>query len=192
MNSNQWKLTDHGEHYAYGCRYEIETITIHPDTSQPVSAAVAFTFDKEYAEQIMREHANEQQFAGPARPTKTLADLGLAGLSDHIFQFIISRSDNSRPAAYKAAYMAALAARADLAGEPFRLLTGQPSCGCDPEGPCVYHRNEHPFVPGDHRECGPDCAITGDKCCGGVVVCDTCVKELDTEADHLWPEGAVS
>jgi hypothetical protein len=32
----------------------------------------------------------------------------------------------------------------------------------------------HPNVAGDHRECGPDCVVTGDLCCGGKGTCSEC------------------
>lgn len=189
MPENDWKLIDHGEFHPFA-RYTIETLLEHPtDTNRVATCTVATCYQKEYADQIMREHAIEQQFSRPAGPTKTLAGLKLAGLSDHIFHFIISRSGIGRTTAYMASYMAALAVRAAVTGEAFRLTEGNSpisdaACACDAEAPCVYHRNEHPFVAGDHRECGPDCAITGDLCCGGPEICATCQEERTFSLAH--------
>lgn len=39
---------------------------------------------------------------------------------------------------------------------------------------------QHVNVPGDHSECGPDCAITGDACCGGFFggTCPMCTAPI--------------
>lgn len=51
-----------------------------------------------------------------------------------------------------------------------------------------YHpaEGEHELVPGRHIECGPDCAVTGDMCCGGHVVgvCHDC--DARRRASAYW------
>ena len=48
----------------------------------------------------------------------------------------------------------------------------------------------HIMQPGNHAECGPDCAVTGDLCCGGQVrgVCSECdgaaTDPAEADAEH--------
>lgn len=43
----------------------------------------------------------------------------------------------------------------------------------------ALNKKRHPLVAGNHSECGPDCCVTGDLCCGGHVegACPTCDAE---------------